>query len=219
MELSPLEKRARDPLIEVYLGEVSDRLPHGMTPVCRLEQRAELRDHLEALVDAHQELGADEDRAVLAALKQFGSAEELGHRLSQEWKRSAHVRASAGELVTAAGVCLGMMSVWGLYSGWPTVDLGLGAFGPAFDALLPCVAGYFWARRFPRFGSPGIALLAALLAAAMLPLPPEYQGLTALHLAARALLVMKWAIVGGGAAGLTVTLRALADRWRKRRLA
>jgi hypothetical protein len=62
-------------------------------------------------------------------------------------------------------------------------------------------------------------LLTSLLAGALLPLQPEYQGVPVLDLLARSLRLMQWMILGCSAAGLTATLKVLGERWRNRPVA
>jgi hypothetical protein len=221
MELSQLERPARDPRIEAYLDQVVTQLPRRMSPACRLEHRAELAAHLEALVDAHIELGNDEETAALGALQRFGSAKELGRQLSREWKRSARLRAPVGELVAAACTFLytSGLFLFELFPEWPAAALGPGAVGRCLDLLAPCFAGYHWGgSRSVTSRSLGIILFAGLLAAALLPLQQDCQGVPALQLFARVLLLMKWLILLCSTAGLTAALRVLGECWKKRQV-
>jgi hypothetical protein len=103
-----------------YLGQLSRPLglaPHEWSD----ELRQELRQHLEALVAAHIELGSSPEEAVAAALRQFGDPVLIGRRLSREslphpagwpfrpdrrWPRwvIAGVSICAGGLTLASGV-------------------------------------------------------------------------------------------------------------------
>src|SRR5688572_14219264 len=61
MELSPREGIPPDPRVEEYLARVASQLPRTMSPACRLEHHAELAAHLQALAEAHIELGSDRE--------------------------------------------------------------------------------------------------------------------------------------------------------------
>src|SRR5438105_1069741 len=66
-----------------YLAQLSRQLdlaPHAWSR----ELRQELRQHLEALVAAHMELGSSPEEAIAAALRQFGDPVLIGRRLSRE---------------------------------------------------------------------------------------------------------------------------------------
>src|SRR5688572_116869 len=76
---------AADQRVEEYLDRVCGQLPADLTLARRREVREELRTHLGALVEAHRELGASEEEAVEAALRQFGDA----RRLAREWRKAA----------------------------------------------------------------------------------------------------------------------------------
>jgi hypothetical protein len=74
---------ARDERIEEYLDRIDAPLIGHVPRARRLELRAELALHLDALVEAHQELGATPDEAVTDALRQFGDPLHVG----QEWRQ------------------------------------------------------------------------------------------------------------------------------------
>jgi hypothetical protein len=78
-----------DPRIEDYLDHVCAPLV-GVVPYARrTELRTELREHLEAFVATHEELGSPRDVGVLMALRQFGPPRELAREWAREWKQGA----------------------------------------------------------------------------------------------------------------------------------
>jgi hypothetical protein len=80
---------APDPRLEDYLDHVCAPLV-GVVPYARrAELRAELREHLEAFVATHEELGSPRDVGVLMALRQFGPPRELARMWAREWKQGA----------------------------------------------------------------------------------------------------------------------------------
>lgn len=78
------DRNARlDDYLDRVVAPLVDHVPHAR----RRELRAELGAHLEALVDAHLELGATPEEALTAALKQFGSPRRVGQYWLREWRR------------------------------------------------------------------------------------------------------------------------------------
>jgi hypothetical protein len=72
--------------LEEYLNQIAGHLrllPSGR----REEELREIRQHLEALVQAYQELGSSESDAITAALTQFGSSRENARGLEWAWQR------------------------------------------------------------------------------------------------------------------------------------
>ena len=62
----------------------------------RTELHAELRQHLEALAAAHEELGSSPDEAFDLALLQFGDPTKIGRKLWWEWFRGTRPCVSPG---------------------------------------------------------------------------------------------------------------------------
>src|SRR5437868_2390555 len=119
------ESMTSDPRIEDYLDHVCAPLV-GLVPYARrMELRTELREHLEAFVDTHEELGSSRDVAVLMALRQFGPPRELARLWAREWKQGA-----ASTRVEPA---------------WRAMAIGLGSFGLA-SVLTLAVHMYIAAR-------------------------------------------------------------------------
>ena len=65
-----------------YLTEVETRL-RPLPPVDREQEIAEIAQHLNALISAHQNDGRTEEAATEAAITQFGTAREVGKQLYQ----------------------------------------------------------------------------------------------------------------------------------------
>jgi hypothetical protein len=77
--------------LDLYLMQVDERL--GTLPVWRrVEEIEEVRQHLQALVDAYIELGQSEEEALTAALAQFGSAPATARGLRRAWRRQTTLR-------------------------------------------------------------------------------------------------------------------------------
>jgi hypothetical protein len=66
--------------LESYLDEIETHL-QSLPEWERIEWREEARQHLAALAEAHEELGAEPEAAVRAAIKQFGVPETLGRQV------------------------------------------------------------------------------------------------------------------------------------------
>jgi hypothetical protein len=101
----------------------------GVVPYARRQElRAELRSHLEALVEGHQEMGSDHEVATLLALRQFGEPHHISRQWAREWRQGEQ-----------PGVAQPV---------WPAMRIALGCFGTA--SLLGHLLGGFllvsWAR-------------------------------------------------------------------------
>jgi hypothetical protein len=90
-----MDSRHSPTSFDEYLTQLSTQLklaPHEWSG----ELRQELRQHLEALVAAHMELGSSPEEAVAAALRQFGDPVLIGRWLSHESRRSNRWSRRAG---------------------------------------------------------------------------------------------------------------------------
>jgi len=152
-------------------------------PLKRLpaEERAglhfEVRQHLEALVAANEELGSTPQEAWEHALAQFGDPARIGRRLAWEWRRGKGwvspdmTAVLCGLGITAAaffGVTLALNSSW-LWTGW-WAFLSVhseAVFGTAYMAIIPVLTGTAVGKRFPNQ-----ALTGAFYSAALLPILP-----------------------------------------------
>lgn len=54
----------------------------------RADVHTEVRQHLEELAAAHEELGSSPEEAWSFALAQFGNPQQFGRKMSQEWQKS-----------------------------------------------------------------------------------------------------------------------------------
>jgi hypothetical protein len=160
---------ALGPRIEAYLDEVFAPLA-GVVPCARTQElRAEMAAHLEALVEAHRELGSEPEAAVRAALEQLGDARRLGREWARECRRPAsrtpgqgtHSLGSAlfASLTLLASGSLGASLLIGLeqHLGHNLFELALG--GP----MLPLAAGAMvgrWHGRHPLGSRWGLLLIA-----------------------------------------------------------
>ena len=152
-------------------------------PLKRLpaEERAnlhhEVRQHLESLVAANEELGSSPQEAWGLALTQFGDPARIGRRLAWEWRRGrsrvspdmAAVLHGLGITVAAFfGITVALNSSW-LWSGW-WAFLSVhseAVFGTAYLSIIPVLVGASLGKRFPMQ-----ALTGAFYSALLLPLLP-----------------------------------------------
>jgi hypothetical protein len=81
-----MDSPRNDLRLEEYLARLDTQL-FPMPVEARRELRHELRQHLEVLIIAHEELGSTGEEAVSAALHQFGDPVRIGRRLADEWQR------------------------------------------------------------------------------------------------------------------------------------
>jgi hypothetical protein len=196
----------RDARVEAYLDRVLERLPRGMSPTARHGERVELASHLDALVAAHVELGADEDTAVQAALHEFGDARQLGRRLSRACRQLDAPRGGLAVVALFALMCVGFPTfLSGGLPQYPTLSLGPPPLGWWIDLAIPCYAGYLWGRYQPVGARWWAMVVLPLLLGAALPLAAGSVGDGSLELLARGFLLLKWAMVTCGAAGVTVS--------------
>lgn len=85
---APGANPALEPQIEDYLDHVCAPLVGRVSYSRRQALRAELVEHLEALIEAREELGESRDVAVRRALRQFGEPEQIAHQWLQEWAKA-----------------------------------------------------------------------------------------------------------------------------------
>ena len=72
--------------LEQYLEEVTTHL-HILPAAQRTDEVEEIRQHVEALVAARQELGHSREEAISQTLTQFGRAQTVGRQLARAYKR------------------------------------------------------------------------------------------------------------------------------------
>ena len=79
-----MHSRFDDGQTEHFVAKLNKSL--RWTPaLVRTELHAELRQHLEALAAAHEELGSSPEDAYDLALRQFGDPAKIGRKLWWEW--------------------------------------------------------------------------------------------------------------------------------------
>src|SRR5947209_10751847 len=158
--------------VEEYLDHVYAPLV-GVVPYPRRQElRTELREHLEALVATHEELGSTREAAVRMALRQFGPPRDLARLWTREWAHAvAPPRHEPAWRAMGIGLgCFGAASLVGLGAFW--VDrVSAGSFSPVGRDflwllglyLLPLAAGLATGFRARARHSLGAFLALALL--------------------------------------------------------
>jgi hypothetical protein len=137
--------------LEQYLDEVTQPVaaPH------RAEWREEVRQHVEAMAVAYEELGHTHDEATELALAQFGDARTVGKQVQARTARPAtNIEAIKG-FVYPVALCfnvLGIISaVWSYaylqgYNDMTGISSLIHA-GRAVQLMAPLLAGWWMARR------------------------------------------------------------------------
>lgn len=127
----------------------------------RAELHAELRQHLDALAAAHEELGASPVEAAHAALKQFGDPKRIGRRLFGEWRRSRppSLWSAIGHMTFWKLVMLALSLTTGFSLGSISVAKFNGVVGLPTACLLfiisPLFAGIITGLKMPKKAAPG----------------------------------------------------------------
>lgn len=142
----------------------------GLPPDARAEAQQELRQHLDALVAAHRELGATEDAAVRAALRSFGDPARVGRRLVREWQRK-HSRVSTEWWAVLFTLAFYALAVSVTRSG----DIFMGRTTDTVQVIvalvvIPLVTGATTGLLFPKVAVASV-LFATLSTASLLLLP------------------------------------------------
>ncbi len=171
---NPLENEALDEWFQ-RLNAPLKRLPAQE----RAELHQEVRQHLEALVAANEELGSSPQEAWEHALAQFGDPAHIGRRLAWEWRRG---QGWVSQDMAAVLYGLGMQIAWtvalmfagvillsscGLYNDGVAINL-------LYYALVPTVTGVSIGRKFPLQGLTG-----AFYSSLALPVLPTALGVEA----------------------------------------
>ena len=81
--------------VEAYFNRLNAQMKK-MPTEDRAEMHQEVRQHLEALAAAHEELGATPREAAEAALRQFGEPRYIGKRMFVEWRHSSRGKGRDG---------------------------------------------------------------------------------------------------------------------------
>lgn len=145
--------------IDGYVSELTRSMGRAATEEDKEEIREELRQHIETMAAAEQELGATETEAVRNALARFGDAKTIGKQLAQE--RRARL------LSTQLRFC-----VLSLALGMACASLAAAAlahFVPVFAAISLAVCGGYFVGRATERRHPGAGIDASLLLAWVLP--------------------------------------------------
>ena len=178
---SPLENEELDRWFQRLNGPLK-RLPDSE----RRELHLEVRQHLEALAKANEELGSSPEEAWRYALIQFGDPARIGRRMAWEWRRSqgwmsldmiavlygagVHAAAAAGLVVLFC-----VVSILDYFFGERILGRGTGWLMTAgYFVGVPVLTGFKLGRKYP-----SLALKIALHTAFVLPILPTLIGLTA----------------------------------------
>lgn len=164
-------ERSVEPVIEDYLDHVCAPLV-GHVPYARRQTlRSELAEHLDALIEAREELGETHEDAVQQALRQFGDPATLGRQWLREWEGAqgpSETMWEAGRLgmryfAPAGLIGLAVMSL--LQNGPGRFSLPLvGVIIPAGAAFVTGFRSRRWAMVAAGAGVGSVTLLSALLA-------------------------------------------------------
>jgi hypothetical protein len=98
---------------EIYLVEVTRCLSARLSPIEVYESVTELRDHIDAMAAAHEELGLDSETAMRLSLGKFGDPRSLGESLGQASGKtwSGRIRPDV-PIFLPATVALTMLTTW-----------------------------------------------------------------------------------------------------------
>ena len=149
-----------------------------LPPGERQQLHEEVRQHLDALAKANEELGSTQEEARQFALAQFGDPTKIGRRMAWEWRRGqellspdmaavlygigVHVAASAG---LVALFCIA--AVLDYFSGERILGKAGGLVTAGYFVGIPILAGFKLGRKYPRQ-----ALTGAFYAFLVLPVLP-----------------------------------------------
>ncbi len=213
-----------DPQVEQWFQRLNaplKRLPAQE----RAELHQEVRQHLEALVAANEELGSSPQEAWGHALQQFGDPAHIGRRLAWEWRRSqgwvspdmaAVLYTLGAHIVFTAFLILCTVLVM---TAFQVYDKAGTVFTLEYLVGVPTLAGAAVGNRFPNR-----ALTGAFYAAVAWPFFPFMVGAamstTCLHFADLLQVVLwpaGWLMLGCGAAYLASVRRR--RQWYRPRLA
>lgn len=130
----------------------------------REEHLRELRQHLDALIAMHRELGAMEEEAVRAALHSFGDPTRIGRQMAQEWRRRQQSQMSVELRAVLFTLTVYSLAVYATHAG----DIFLGATmssGQALVALagIPLLTGAMTGALFSRIAVPAVLYATASL--------------------------------------------------------
>lgn len=110
--------------IEKYLDEIEIPLRDSLAPAAKERVRAELRNHLEEMVLAYQELGDSPEIALRNALAQFGKSREIASEFQAQVseKRPLTLRSLLSSIPRTVGVVwLSLLPLFGVLAYGPAV--------------------------------------------------------------------------------------------------
>jgi len=120
---------------EIYLEEVSRTLRDQLLPLEAYETIQEMREHLDAMAAAYQELGLEPADAMKAAIQKFGESRKVAEQLGA-------VSGRMGVREWATGVAFSMLSTAALGAALlAAVDLGTIGQIIDMDLLVGSIAG------------------------------------------------------------------------------
>ncbi len=213
-----------DPQVEQWFQRLN--APLKCLPAAeRAELHAEVRQHLDALVAANEELGSSPEEAWELALTQFGDPTRIGRRLAWEWRRGqrwvspdmAAVLYTLGAHVVIASALIFCtvlgMTVFQLYD-----DSGT-AFTLEYLVGVPPLVGVAVGRRFPHRALTGVfyAAVAWPLLPLMVACAVSMTRLNIPDLLSVMLWPAVWLTLGCGAAYVTSARKR--RQWYRPRLA
>ncbi len=216
-------------LLDTHLGDYLDHVCVplvGVVPYARRQElRAELAEHLEALIESYQEMGSRPEWAVVQALQQFGEPSKLSRQWAREWASEAPCPEPRSPW-RAMKLGLGCFSAAGLLAavllrtilnGSPFSVPSVTAEAGLIGLVLPAVAGLMTGRYSPARPALGAfyalaaliapTALASLVAVLIQPEPYESGSPITLGLVLAMAQFLYWIPVGCGAAALGGTLR------------
>jgi hypothetical protein len=218
----------RNARLDDYLDRVVAPLVDDVPLARRRELRAELGAHLDALVDAHLELGSTPEEALAAAIKQFGSPRQVGKYWLREWRRERKTPPDSALHTAAVGLlCFLPASLLAWVANNAATTLGSNVVGGVliFNTLLiPLVAGLITGMLTRTrhgygavLGCGAAAMLCAIIAAcqSLAGIHDEGPGFPVVALAMAQLLFWLPIAAAAGALGgsLRQKLRVALGRW------
>lgn len=164
---------------------------HRMPQQERTELHQEVRQHLDGLTAAYEELGLSPDEALESALRAFGDPCKIGRRMYWEWRR--------GQWRGLSGEMKAVLSMIGLYASSATILLTALVWSYAVPPLrgampesallltvlagIPALAGGVLGRLFPKhavvgafYATVALTLMPLLFALAVAPFGGEALG-------------------------------------------
>ncbi len=158
--------------LEDYLNEVAKSLG-SLPPARRDEELSEIRQHLLSAVTASKEAGHIEDKAVQAAVEQFGSPQAVSKQIVSAWRREAWKQGMKTQpelmLFAVFSLAITLSQVWLGFVAGPKVWLWLVRFSPYIGVSFAnpyMFSLYFtWQAIFaPGFGSKARSVPVAMFA-------------------------------------------------------